>query len=427
MIEIDKEGILEIGGVKATTLVEKFGTPLMVMDRETIENNIDKFKNSIEENYDGNGMMLYASKAFCCKEMYRILKRKNVGADIVSLGELYTALSVDFDPQKLVFHGNNKTVEDIVQAIEHGVGRIIIDSKIEAERVIEIASKLNKRVNVMIRVNPGIEVHTHDYIKTGQVDSKFGIAIDSKDVYEVIKLIINSENVFLKGIHAHIGSQIFELKPFEDAVVILLNFIKNIKEKFGFTVKELNFGGGFGIRYTKEDKKIPFEMYLEKIAAKLNKECPKLGLEKPYIYIEPGRSVVGEAGVTLYRAGTIKKIPGIRTYVSIDGGMTDNPRYALYKSVYEISVATKMHEDKNKVITLAGRCCESGDLIGENMKVQDVEVGDIIAVFSTGAYNYSMSSHYNRLPKPPVVMPSKGKCKLIIKGETFADVYRNDI
>lgn len=427
MIEIDKEGILEIGGVKATTLVEKFGTPLMVMDRETIENNIDKFKNSIEENYDGNGMMLYASKAFCCKEMYRILKRKNVGADIVSLGELYTALSVDFDPQKLVFHGNNKTVEDIVQAIEHGVGRIIIDSKIEAERVIEIASKLNKRVNVMIRVNPGIEVHTHDYIKTGQVDSKFGIAIDSKDVYEVIKLIINSENVFLKGIHAHIGSQIFELKPFEDAVVILLNFIKNIKEKFGFTVKELNFGGGFGIRYTKEDKKIPFEMYLEKIAAKLNKECPKLGLEKPYIYIEPGRSVVGEAGVTLYRAGTIKKIPGIRTYVSIDGGMTDNPRYALYKSVYEIAVATKMHEDKNKVITLAGRCCESGDLIGENMKVQDVEVGDIIAVFSTGAYNYSMSSHYNRLPKPPVVMPSKGKCKLIIKGETFADVYRNDI
>lgn len=427
MIEIDKEGILEIGGVKATTLVEKFGTPLMVMDRETIESNIDKFKNSIEENYDGNGMMLYASKAFCCKEMYRILKRKNVGADIVSLGELYTALSVDFDPQKLVFHGNNKTVEDIVQAIEHGVGRIIIDSKIEAERVIEIASKLNKRVNVMIRVNPGIEVHTHDYIKTGQVDSKFGIAIDSKDVYEVIKLIINSENVFLKGIHAHIGSQIFELKPFEDAVVILLNFIKNIKEKFGFTVKELNFGGGFGIRYTKEDKKIPFEMYLEKIAAKLNKECPKLGLEKPYIYIEPGRSVVGEAGVTLYRAGTIKKIPGIRTYVSIDGGMTDNPRYALYKSVYEIAVATKMHEDKNKVITLAGRCCESGDLIGENMKVQDVEVGDIIAVFSTGAYNYSMSSHYNRLPKPPVVMPSKGKCKLIIKGETFADVYRNDI
>ena len=427
MIEIDSDGILEIGGVKATNLVEKYGTPFMVMDKEVIEENIDKFKNSIEENYNGNGMMLYASKAFCCKEMYRILKRKNVGADIVSLGELYTALSVDFDPEKLVFHGNNKTVEDIVQAIEHGVGRIIIDSKVEAERIIEIAKKLDKRVNVLIRVNPGIEVHTHDYIKTGQVDSKFGIAIESKEIYEVIEKIINSENVFLKGLHTHIGSQILELTPFEDEVSILLNFVKHIKEKFCFDIKELNLGGGFGIRYTKEDKKIPFEKYLEKIAARLNKECVKLGLEKPYIYIEPGRSVVGEAGVTLYKVGTIKKIPKVRTYVSIDGGMTDNPRYALYKSEYEIAVATKMHEDKNSVITLAGRCCESGDLIGENMKIQDVELGDIIAVFSTGAYNYSMSSNYNRLPKPPVVITSKGKSKVIIKGETYIDVYRNDI
>ncbi len=427
MIEINENGILEIGKVSAEKLVKKYGTPVYVMDQGVIEDNIDKFKSSIEKNYNGNGMVLYASKAFCCKEMYRILKKKKIGADIVSLGELYTALSVDFDPQKLVFHGNNKTMQDLMVACENNVGRIIIDSMIEIDRLIEISEKMNKKVNVMIRVNPGIEVHTHDYIKTGQVDSKFGVAIESDEIYKMITKIINSENIILKGLHCHIGSQIFEIHPFEDAAEMMLKFIKNIKDKFGYEIKELNLGGGFGIRYTKKDDKVPFENYLEKVAVKIEKVCNKLKIEKPYIYIEPGRSIVGEAGVTLYRAGTIKDIKGIRKYVSIDGGMTDNPRYALYQAEYEIAVATKMYEDKKEKITLAGKCCESGDLIGENLKIQKLKEGDIIAVFSTGAYNYSMASNYNRTPKPPVVMTKNEKDRLIIKGETYLDMFRYDI
>lgn len=427
MIEINENGILEIGNVSCEKIVKKYGTPVYVFDQQIIEDNIDKFKSSIEKNYDGHGMVLYASKAFCCKEMYRILKKKKIGADIVSLGELYTALSVDFDPQNLVFHGNNKSMHDLIVAIENNVGRIIVDSTSEVEKIIEISNKLDKKVNVIIRVNPGIEVHTHEYIKTGQVDSKFGIAIESKEIYEIITKIINSDNVILKGLHCHIGSQIFEIKPFEDAAEMMLEFIKNIKEKFSFEIKELNLGGGFGIRYTKKDDKVPFENYLERVAVKIDKVCTKLNLNKPYIYIEPGRSIVGEAGVTLYKAGTIKDIKGIRKYVSIDGGMTDNPRYALYNAEYEIAVATRMHENKNQKITLAGKCCESGDLIGENLKIQNVKEGDIIAVFSTGAYNYSMASNYNRTPKPPVVMVKNKKDRLIIKGETYLDMYKYDL
>lgn len=426
-LTVNEKGHLAVSGVDTVELAKEYGTPLYVMDEAMIRSACQRFKKSIDEFYGGAGLVCYASKAFSCKEIYRIVDSEGVGADVVSGGELYTAASVGFPMDKVCFHGNNKTDEELELAVEKKVGRIIVDNVYELERLDKLAEKKGVTANIMFRIKPGIDAHTHNFVKTGQIDSKFGFALETGEAFEAVKKAVELKNVHLVGLHCHIGSQIFDIDPFVHAAEVMLGFIAKIKDELSFEVKELNLGGGFGIKYTNEDKPCAFEKYMECVSVKVKEICAEKGIKLPFILIEPGRSIVAPAGLTLYTVGGIKEIPNIRTYVSIDGGMGDNPRYALYKSEYDIEVANKAGEEKTETITLAGKCCESGDLIGENMPVQHVEVGDTIAVLATGAYNYSMSSNYNRLCKPAVVMVKDGKTRVIVKRETLEDLIRNDI
>ena len=418
---------LTVGGVDAVELVREFGTPLYVMDERTIRGHCRTFQKSIEDNYGGNGLTVYASKAFNCKEMCRIIKDEGLGIDVVSGGELYTALSVDFPPERIVFHGNNKTEEEIKTALEAGVGRIVVDNLFELRTIEQMAQRLNKNAGVMIRIKPGIDAHTHNFIRTGQIDSKFGFALETGEAFSAVKEVLEQKNVTLKGVHCHIGSQIFEIEPFKAAAEVMLGFMAKVKEELCYEIKELNLGGGFGIRYLIDDDAKLYKTFMEQVSITVKETCKRLKLNIPFIMIEPGRAIVGPAGTTLYTVGAVKTIPGIRNYVSVDGGMTDNPRYILYQSEYSIAVANKIDEPADYIATIAGRCCESGDLIQEEAKIQTPEAGDILAVFCTGAYNYSMASNYNRVPRPAVVMIKDGKPRLIIKRESYEDMVKNDI
>lgn len=423
----NEKGNLTVGGVDAAELVKKFGTPLYVMDERTIRGHCRTFQKSIEDNYGGNGLTVYASKAFNCKEMCRIIKDEGLGIDVVSGGELYTALSVDFPPERIVFHGNNKTEEEIKTALEAGVGRIVVDNLFELRTIEQMAQRLNKNAGVMIRIKPGIDAHTHNFIRTGQIDSKFGFALETGEAFSAVKEVLEQKNVTLKGVHCHIGSQIFEIEPFKAAAEVMLGFMAKVKEELCYEIKELNLGGGFGIRYLIDDDAKLYKTFMEQVSITVKETCKRLKLNIPFIMIEPGRAIVGPAGTTLYTVGAVKTIPGIRNYVSVDGGMTDNPRYILYQSEYSIAVANKIDEPADYIATIAGRCCESGDLIQEEAKIQTPEAGDILAVFCTGAYNYSMASNYNRVPRPAVVMIKDGKPRLIIKRESYEDMVKNDI
>ena len=423
----NEKGNLTVGGVDATELVKEYGTPLYVMDERTIRGHCRTFQKSIEDNYGGNGLTVYASKAFNCKEMCRIIKDEGLGIDVVSGGELYTALSVDFPPERIVFHGNNKTEEEIKTALEAGVGRIVVDNLFELRTIEQMAQRLNKNAGVMIRIKPGIDAHTHNFIRTGQIDSKFGFALETGEAFGAVKEVLEQKNVTLKGIHCHIGSQIFEIEPFKAAAEVMLGFMAKVKEELSYEIKELNLGGGFGIRYLIDDDAKLYKTFMEQVSVTVKETCKRLKLNIPFIMIEPGRAIVGPAGTTLYTIGAVKTIPGIRNYVSVDGGMTDNPRYILYQSEYSIAVANKIDKPADYVATIAGRCCESGDLIQEDAKIQTPEAGDILAVFCTGAYNYSMASNYNRGPRPAVVMIKDGKPRLIIKRESYEDMVKNDI
>lgn len=423
----NEKGHLTVGGVDAVELVKEYGTPLYVMDERTIRGHCRTFQKSIEDNYGGNGLTVYASKAFNCKEMCRIIKDEGLGIDVVSGGELYTALSVDFPPERIVFHGNNKTEEEIKTALEAGVGRIVVDNLFELRTIEQMAQRLNKNAGVMIRIKPGIDAHTHNFIRTGQIDSKFGFALETGEAFGAVKEVLEQKNVTLKGIHCHIGSQIFEIEPFKAAAEVMLGFMAKVKEELSYEIKELNLGGGFGIRYLIDDDAKLYKTFMEQVSVTVKETCKRLKLNIPFIMIEPGRAIVGPAGTTLYTIGAVKTIPGIRNYVSVDGGMTDNPRYILYQSEYSIAVANKIDKPADYVTTIAGRCCESGDLIQEDAKIQTPEAGDILAVFCTGAYNYSMASNYNRVPRPAVVMIKDGKPRLIIKRESYEDMVKNDI
>lgn len=425
-LSVNENGHLAIGGVDTIELAEKYGTPLYVVDEGLVREHCRRFKDSMDKFYGGAGLVCYASKAFCCKAMCRIIKEEGLGLDVVSGGELYTAASVDFPMEKVCFHGNNKTDDELSLALKHNVGRIIVDNIYELERLDKLAGEVGVKSNIMYRIKPGIDAHTHDFVKTGQIDSKFGFALETGEAFEAVKTAINCKNVELVGLHCHIGSQIFDIDPFVHAAEVMLGFIGKIKKELGYEIKQLNLGGGFGIKYVDSDAPVAYEKYMENVSVKVKEICEKEDIKLPYIIIEPGRSIIAPAGITLYTVGGIKEIPNIRTYVSIDGGMGDNPRYALYKSQYDIEVANRAGEPKTETITLAGKCCESGDLIGENMPVQHVEVGDTIAVLATGAYNYSMSSNYNRIPKPATVMVSEGNSRIAIKRETYDDIIRND-
>lgn len=381
----------------------------------------------MKENYDGHGRVLFASKAFCCKEMCRIIASEDMGLDVVSGGELYTALSAGFPADRIYFHGNNKTDQEIKTALEAGIARFIVDNFPELETIERIAAAMGKTADIMFRIKPGIDAHTHSFIRTGQIDSKFGVALETGEAMQIVKRAIELEHINLCGLHCHIGSQILDVDPFEHAAEVMLKFISDIKAETGFVVRELNLGGGFGIKYLESDNPVAYSEYMNRVAKVVKSKASEYGVELPYILIEPGRSIVGSAGITLYTVGAVKTIPNIRTYVSVDGGMCDNPRYILYSSDYDVLCANKANDPRDFKVTVAGKCCESGDLIQENTAIQHVDHGDILAVLSTGAYNYSMSSNYNRIPRPPVVMVKEGESRVIVKGETFEDLVRNDI
>ncbi len=426
-ISINERGHLTIGSYDTVELAKKFGTPLYVFDENEIRRNCRDFVKSMDDYYDGNGMVLYASKAFCCKEMCRICAKENMGLDVVSGGELFTALSVDFPTEKIYFHGNNKTYDELALAVEHNVGRIVVDNIYELEMLNEIAQNQGKTVSILMRIKPGIDAHTHEFIKTGQIDSKFGFALETGEALNAVEKAISLPNIELVGLHCHIGSQIFDLDPFELAARVMLELFQTVKEKTGVELSELNLGGGFGIKYQKTDRPRPFSDYMRKVSAAVKEYCAELGLKIPFILIEPGRSIVGAAGLTLYTVGAVKKIPDVRTFVSVDGGMGDNPRYVLYQSRYEILCANRASEAREMTATVAGKCCESGDLIQEWTHIQPVTPGDILAVLSTGAYNYSMASNYNRIPRPPVVMVRDGAARLVVNRETYENITQNDV
>lgn len=420
---------LEIGGVDCALLRKQYGTPLYVMDQQYIEDMCAIYSKTLKEEY-GDGLICYASKAFSCLAIYRIINKMGIGADSVSGGELYTALKANFPMEKICFHGNNKTYSELEFAVFNSVGYIVIDSYSEADLIDELCAKFNKKQNVLIRVNPGVEAHTHHFIQTATVDSKFGFSIKNGQAKDMIEYVSNKKGLNLLGLHCHIGSQIFETKSFELAVEKMTDFYKELKDELNLEFDVLNLGGGFGIYYSEGDSKKTCEQYadfIKVISSCLLNSVKQKGLKKPFLILEPGRSIVGEAGITLYTAGSVKQIKDVKNYIAIDGGMFDNPRYALYQAKYTIVSANNMNAPKTVKYSIAGKCCESGDLIAEDVMLPPINKGDLIAVLSTGAYNYSMASNYNRNLIPPVIMVKDGESKYIVKPQTYEDIIRNDL
>lgn len=424
---INAQGHLTLGGMDVVSLAQEYGTPLMLMDEEQIRHTMRAYRTSIEKYYGGHGLCCYASKAFSCRQIYRICREEGIGADTVSMGELYTAVSAGMDPGQICYHGNNKTRDELRYVLEQGVGRIVVDSFRELEILNELAGEMGKTAGILLRLSPGIDAHTHEFIRTGQIDSKFGFPISLGDAMRAVQCALSQPHLKLQGIHCHIGSQIFELEPFRHAAEVMLGFLVEVRRETGVTLGELNLGGGFGIRYTQEDAPLPYENYMQAVSQTLHRCCEQQGFPLPFVIIEPGRSIVGAAGITVYEIGNIKEIPGVRTYVSVDGGMTDNIRYALYGSRYEFVLANRADAPRDTVVTVAGRCCESGDLLGKDVPLAKCAPGEYLAVLSTGAYNYSMASNYNRVPRPAVVMLREGRAQLAVRRETLEDLTRCDL
>ena len=421
-----ENGELNISGVGVNELKAQYGTPLYVYDENMLVKQCRTFINNFKSS-KFNTEVLYASKAFSCLEVLRIASREGLGVDVVSLGEIHTAYKAGYNMKKAYFHGNNKTREELQYALEVGVGTIVIDNDYEYEMINEIVRESGNRVDVLLRINTGIDAHTHEYIKTAKDDSKFGYSVYDETIYELIADINNQSNLNFVGFHSHIGSQIFEKTSFFEAVKVVMEFTKKVQERLGLTISVLNLGGGFGVYYTEEDK--PFELaeFLREYIEVVERESDNFGLDLTKVVIEPGRSLTCNAGSTLYSVGGVKKTFAGREYVFVDGGMADNPRYALYKAKYEAMLANKMNQEADTTYTVAGKCCESGDMLVMDANLPKAEQGDLLLVSSTGAYNYSMSSNYNRLPKLPVVFVKDGTSRLVVKGETLEDLIRQDI
>lgn len=424
---INEQNHLTMGGADTVKLAEKYGTPLYLMDEDMIRNTCRVYKNSIDEFYGGNGLVLFASKAFSCKYIYKVVNEEGLGADVVSGGELFTALAAGFPAKKIYFHGNNKTYDEIEMAIDAGVGRLVVDNAYELDLIDKICTKKGKTADILFRIKPGIDAHTHDFVKTGQIDSKFGVALENGEAEEIIRLALQKKTLRIVGVHCHIGSQIFDLEPFKLAAEVMMNFMADMKDRYGLEIAELNLGGGYGITYTAEDDPIEYHEYIKAVSKVISDVAGKRGIQIPFVLMEPGRSIVGSAGITLYTVGAVKEIKGIKKYVFVDGGMADNPRYILYESKYDALLANRANETADDTVTIAGKCCESGDVLVQNAKLPKANPGDTLAVLATGAYNYSMASNYNRLAKPPVVMISKGEDKLVVRRETYEDLLRNDL
>ncbi len=426
-LDVNDCGRLSIGGCDVKSLAEKYGTPLYIMDENKIRQNCRIYADAMEKYYGGKGLVLYASKAFSCKYMYKIAMEEGIGIDTVSGGEIYTALSVGFPAEKIYFHGNNKTYEELDLAIKNNIGCIVADNFNELDRIEEIAEKYGKMVKIMLRITPGVDAHTHDFIKTGQIDSKFGAAIETGAARELAAYALSKKNIDFAGVHCHIGSQIFQLEPFCEAAEVMLGFIKTVKEEFGKELSELNLGGGFGIKYTNEDTPIDYDKYIEAVSKVVYKKCDEMGLKLPFILMEPGRSIVAPSGITVYTVGGVKRIPNVRNYVCVDGGMGDSPRYILYGAEYDAVLVERPQDKGEETVTVAGKCCESGDIILKDIVLPKAQKGDLLAVLATGAYNYSMASNYNRIPRPPVVMVRNGEDKIVVKRESYEDIVKNDL
>ncbi|BFK82440.1 diaminopimelate decarboxylase [Clostridium baratii] len=421
-----EENSLVVGGIKATKLVEQYGTPLYVMDEEFLRNNCRKYYSSFKCGSRGN-KVAYAGKAFLTLAMCNLINEEGLYLDVVSGGELYTAYKAGFPLDKVLFHGNNKTLEEIDMGVRLGVGTFVVDNLYEIEQLNQKAKEQDRVQNIYLRITPGIEAHTHEYIKTGQIDSKFGFAPVGDNIINAINRAIKLENVNLRGLHCHIGSQIFEIEPYEEAAEVMIKLMKRIEDKTGYLIEELDLGGGFGIYYSKDDSPKETKEYCEAILNKVDNVCKEVDLKRPILVIEPGRSIVGNTGLTLYTIGSIKNIPSIRKYVSVDGGMTDNIRPALYNAQYECIVANRVIYESKEKVTISGKCCESGDILLEGIKIPSVLSGDLLAVMSTGAYGYSMANNYNKIPRPAVVMVKDGESRVICKRESYEDMIRNEV
>jgi len=411
--KINKDGVLEIGGCDVASLAGRFGTPLYVMDEKTLRERCRSFVSAFKSGYD-DSLVVYASKALCTAAVMKIVSDEGLGVDVVSGGELYTALKAGCDPKKIYFHGNNKSGAEIGEALEAGVGRFVADSFEELRVIDELSSSSGSRADVMLRINPGVEAHTHEFIQTGKTDSKFGI--DRSKAEEAVDLISKMKNVNFIGLHAHIGSQIFDPRSFTAELDVLLGIAAKVSSE------EINIGGGLGIDYLEEEGAPTIESFAETITSHFRKHGKGMKL-----VLEPGRSIVGPAGVTLYRVGVIKDIPGVRKYVSVDGGMADNPRPILYQARYDAVIGNRAGDKRTEKVTIAGRYCESGDVLIKDIMIQPPSVGDTVAVMCTGAYNYSMASNYNRVPRPAMVLVSDGDAVEIVGRETYEDITAKDV
>ncbi len=404
-------------------LANKFGTPLYVMSEDIIRKNALEIVNSFKKQ-GLDFQVVYAGKALLNIAMCYIIKDLGLGLDVVSSGELYTANRACFPMDKIYFHGNNKSIDELIMAIDLGVGRIVVDNEYELNLLNRLSIERKKKTRVLFRITPGVEAHTHKHIQTGQEDSKFGIPI--RDAEEIVLKALKMDGIIVKGLHCHIGSQILEDRPYKVVSEIMMGLIKKLNEKHKIKIRELNLGGGFGINYSDEKSFINMDEMISKISDMIKRISKENNIDLPKIIVEPGRYIVGNAGITLYEIGAIKDIPGIRKYVSINGGMTDNPRTALYGSKYNAYLANKMKHNNKEIVSIAGRCCESGDMLIWDISLPHCEAGDILAVLNTGAYNYSMSSNYNRIPRPPMILLREDKAEVMIEGESHRDIVRND-
>ena len=426
MVREIKDNILYFDGCNTVELAKEYGTPLYVMSETAIVHKCKEIRDIFLKKYERT-RAAYASKAFLTLAMCKIIEREGFCMDVVSGGELYTAIKADFPAEKIEFNGNNKSIEELELAIDYNIGRIIVDGFDELAIIEDICKKKDKKTNILYRITPGVKSDSHDYIVTGKKDSKFGFPLDEDVIFPAIEKAINSTYINFLGFHFHVGSQLHNNESHLKALNIALSLIKDTIDKYNYVTQELNIGGGFGIRYTDDDDKKPYAYFLDPMMKRIEEFSKDMNIKRPEIVIEPGRSIVGEAGITLYTIGTIKDIKGIRKYVSVDGGMTDNIRPALYQAKYESVIANKAAQPSNDLVTISGKCCESGDILIRDAYMPLAERGDILAIFSTGAYGYSMASNYNKAPFPATVLVKEGKSEIIVKRQTYEHMIANEV
>ncbi len=427
-LSIRDDGQLLFAGQNTATLAAAYGTPLYLMDEDRIRERCRTYLRAVQEAFDGNARILYASKAASFKHMYEIMREEGMAVDVVSPGEIVTALRAGFPMTQVYYHSSHKSDEDIRYALEQGVGYFVIDNTEELLAVERIAAQLQRRQDVLIRLTPGIDPHTYEAVATGKVDSKFGFAIETGQAEEITRYALELHHVRLVGFHSHVGSQVFDSDVFLQTVDIVMAYVAHIRDVYGYLPEQLDLGGGYGVRYLPEDPELDIASNLAQVAAYTKAKAVEYTVPMPMILFEPGRSIVADAGMTLYTVSSLKQIPGYKNYVSVDGGMTDNPRFALYEAPYTVVAAGKLSEPAELACSVVGRCCESGDIIQENVLLpSSIKRGDLIACLTTGAYNYSMASNYNRVPRPPVVMLRGGNAAVAVRRETLEDIVALDV